>query len=598
MRRLFCLVLIVIAMPAFAADRPLGGARDKPNVILIITDDQGYGDIAALGNPVLETPNMDKLHSESIRLTDYHVDPTCSPTRAALLTGRYSTRTGVTHTINGRSLMHGDEYTMAEYFKDNGYRTGMFGKWHLGANAPLRPMDQGFEHCVWAPGGAVNQGANWLGNDCFDDTYKVNEKWQKFEGYHTDVWYDQAMKFMEDTDKHGDKPFFVYLPTTAVHDPWNVNDDYAKPYLDAGVPEKMAKFYGMITNIDDNLGRLRKFLEDKGLAENTILIYTTDNGTTAGWIDRETEFYFNAGMRGWKGSEYEGGHRVPFFLHWPAGGVVEGKDFGRLTAHIDVMPTLGDLCGFKPVHQDKLKRGKLDGESLATAVRKGGLEFKFAAAPPRTLFVHVQRKHIPPKWEKSVAMTERWRLVSGKEFYDIKKDPGQQNDIAANHAGVVKQLRTDYEKWWASLEPTFDDVVRFDLGGQENPTTLMSHDWYTREGESDSAWHHVYVQRNELRNGPFMVNIKKAGKYRITPMRWPEYVDKASGVMTARLTISVEGVGSHSTVWKTDPSKPVASMEIDLIAGPAELMTTLTREDGKTFGAYYVKVEYLGEAEK
>ena len=162
-------------------------ANTKPNVILILTDDQGYGDIAALGNPVLKTPHLDKLHGESIRLTDYHVDPTCSPTRSALLTGRYSTRTGVWHTINGRSLMHGDEYTLAERFRDNGYRTGMFGKWHLGSNAPLRPMDQGFDHCVWSPGGAVNQGANYLGNDCSDDTYKINEKWQKFPGYNTDV---------------------------------------------------------------------------------------------------------------------------------------------------------------------------------------------------------------------------------------------------------------------------------------------------------------------------------------------------------------------------------------------------------------------------
>ena len=590
--RFIVIVLLALALPSLAAERP--------NVILILTDDQGYGDIAALGNPVLKTPHMDQLHSESIRLTDYHVDPTCSPTRAALLTGRYSTRTGVTHTINGRSLMHGDEYTMAEYFKDNGYRTGMFGKWHLGANAPLRPMDQGFDHCVWSPGGAVNQGANYLGNDCFDDTYKVNEKWQKFPGYHTNVWYDQAMKFIEDTDAHGDEPFFVYLPTTAVHDPWNIEDDKVKPYLDAGVPATMAKFYAMITNIDDNLGKLRAFLKDKGLSENTILIYTTDNGTTAGWIDRKSDFkYFNAGMRGWKGSHYEGGHRVPFFLHWPAGGVDEGKDYTALTAHFDVMPTLGQLCDLKPIDNHKLVRGSIDGISLAAPIRNKGLDIKFAAAPPRTLFVHVQRKHTPPKWDKSVAMTERWRLVEGKELYDIKQDPVQQNDIAANNPDVVKKLREDYEKWWTSLEPSFDDVVRFDLGGAENPTTLMSHDWFKQQGDSDAAWHHNYVKRNELRNGRFMVNIKKAGRYRITPMRWPEYVDKPSGVVSAELLIHPEfdqpqkGYGEVKN--KLNPAEPVPAFDMELSVGPAGLSTTLRREDGKTFGAYYVKIEYLGE---
>jgi arylsulfatase A-like enzyme len=483
-------------------------------------------------------------------------------------------------------MMHGDEYTLAEHFRDNGYRTGMFGKWHLGSNAPLRPMDQGFDHCVWSPGGAVNQGANYLGNDCSDDTYKINEKWQKFPGYNTDVWFEQAMKFIKKKD---DKPFFIYLPTTAVHDPWNVTEDYAKPYLDAGVPATMAKFYGMITNIDDNLGKLRAFLNENGLAENTILIFTTDNGTTAGWIDSKSGFkYFNAGMRGWKGSQYEGGHRVPFFIHWPAGGMRQGRDIDTLTAHFDVMPTLRDLCGLKPVDANKLKRGPADGRSFRRLLSPN------ADRPePRTLFVHVQRQVTPPKWDKSVAMTERWRLVNGKELYDITKDPGQQSDIAANHPGVVKEIRGDYEKWWTSLKPVFDDVVRFDLGGVENPTTLMSHDWFMQDGKP-SAWHHAYVQRNELRNGAFMVNIRKAGKYRITPMRWPEYVDKPSGCVSVSLSLTT-AKGLKGGDWATDPEKPVRSKNYELSPGPAKLQVTLTRKDGKTFGAYYVKVECLGD---
>ncbi|MEM9110772.1 MAG: arylsulfatase [Planctomycetota bacterium] len=569
-----------MALPALAAE--------KPNVILIVTDDQGYGDIAALGNPVLETPNMDKLHSESVRLTDYHTDPTCSPTRAALLTGRYSTRVGVTHTINGRSLLPGEELTLAEVFKANGYRTGMFGKWHLGANAPMRPMDQGFDYCVWSPGGAVNQGANWLGNDCFDDTYKVNDKWHTFPGYHTDVWYREAMRFIEDTEQHGDQPFFIYLPTTAVHDPWNIEDEKTKLYLDKGVPPTMAKFYAMITNIDDNLGQLRGLLDDKGLSENTILIYTCDNGTTAGWIDRDSGFeYFNAGMRGWKGSHYEGGHRVPFFMHWPAGGMDEGRDIDTLTAHFDVMPTLIDLLQF-----DKPEGPELDGFSW-----KGLIEGDADALPERTIVVGVQRRYEPKKWDRTVAMKGPWRLVDGKALYHIRKDPGQQNDLSDKRPEEVAMMRQDYGMWWADMEPSHGIVARFDLGGAENPTTLMSHDWYMNEGEGDSAWHHAYVQRNELRNGSFAVNIKQAGRYRITPMRWPAYVDKPSGCVKADVFFTLENSGKGQQ-WTTEPNAPIGPAVIELPVGPAELKSTLTREDGKTFGAYYVKIEYLGEDEE
>jgi len=587
------LVACLVALSLGCASAPPEDSR--PNVIVVITDDQGYGDVAAHGNSVIQTPNLDQLRSESVSLTDFHVDPTCAPTRSALLSGRYSSRTGVWHTIAGRSLLHREETLMGRLFSDAGYRTGMFGKWHLGANAPLRPMDQGFEHCVWAPGGAINQGANYLGNDCFDDTYKVNDKWQKFPGYYTDVFFDQAMKFIEKKD---DKPFFIYLPTPAVHDPWNIGDDAAKAYIDKGVPPTMAKFYAMITNIDDNLGKLRAFLKDKGLAENTILIFTTDNGTTAGWIDRDSDFkYFNDGMRGWKGSEYDGGHRVPFFIHWPKGGLDEGRDVDTLAAHIDVFPTLVSLTSRQQKQQDVRGRGPMDGDSLVGENMRSGLQ-----NPDRVLFVHSQRTQHPIKWRKSAVMTEQYRLVNGEELYDIVKDPGQQNDIAQDHPGVVKQLRAEYDRWWDSLKPVFDDVVRFDLGGAQNPTTLMSHDWFM-EGTTGSAWHHVHVRRNELRNGPFMVNIVKPGTYRITPRRWPAYVDEPSGVVKAKVAVRVAGEQSaagdgliiHNAI-QVDPDKPVTALTLDLPAGPASLVATLTRPDGEIFGAYYVQVERVGPA--
>jgi len=204
---LLALSTIVAALAAPAAAQ--GEASDRrPNVLVIVTDDQGYGDVGAHGNERIATEHLDRLHGEAVRLTDFHVDPTCSPTRSALLTGRYSTRTGVWHTIMGRSLLDEDEETLAEVLRANGYRTGMFGKWHLGDNWPQRPQDQGFEHVVWHHGGGVGQGPDYWGNDYFDDTYEVNGEWRQFEGYCTDVWFEEAAKFVEAEDE---RPFFAYL---------------------------------------------------------------------------------------------------------------------------------------------------------------------------------------------------------------------------------------------------------------------------------------------------------------------------------------------------------------------------------------------------
>jgi len=587
MRR-FAVLFIALATIVTHAAPAAAQAGRRPNVILIMSDDQGYGEIGAHGNTVIRTPNLDALYTQSVRLTDYHVDPTCSPTRSALMTGRYSTRTGVWHTINGRSLMAPDEYTIAEYFRDNGYRTAMFGKWHLGDNAPLRPSDQGFEHVVYHPGGGIDQGASYLGNDYFDDTYLVDGQWQAFEGYCTDVWFSEAMRYIDGAADDDERPFFIYLPTNAPHGPWNVDPRYAQPYIDAGVPANNSRFYGMIENIDENVGRLRAWLDEQGLAENTIFIFTTDNGTAGGVFNNEATGVtgFNAGMRGQKGSEYEGGHRVPFFIHWPAGGLVEGRDVDLLSAHIDVLPTLGELAGLAPIDEANLPRGPIDGRSLAPVITGVNL-----VEPTGVRFVHSQRTSDPIMWRKCAVMTEQWRLVNGTELYDIVADPGQENDIAADHADVVAQLRGEYEGWWQSLSPVFDDVVRFDLGGAENPTTLMSHDWLM-EGTTPSIWHHSYVMRNDLRNGPFMVNVVRAGTYRITPMRWPEYVDRPSGCVHANVSFeNADEINVNGS--STNPEEHSTGLEMQLPAGPASLTATLTRADGETFGAYYVKIELI-----
>ena len=547
----------------------------QPNVILIMTDDQGYGEIGAHGNPVIKTPHMDQLHATSVRLTDFHVDPTCSPTRSALLTGRYSTRTGVWHTINGRSMMNTGELTLGETFQANGYRTAMIGKWHLGDNYPCRPEDQGFEHVIRHQGGGIGNGPDYWLNDYFEDSYKVNGTWKKFDGYCTDVWFREAIKYVENNK---DDPFFLYLVTNAPHGPYYVDEKYAKPYEAAGMPKTMARFYGMIANIDENLGRFRTRLDQLGLTQNTLLIFMTDNGTTAGWIDQKAGYkYFNAGMRGWKGSAWDGGHRVPCFFHWPAGGLTGGRDVDELTAHIDLLPTLVDLLKLT-----KPKGRPVDGISLKTA-----LLGERNQVPDRTLFAHVQRAFLPPKWTGSAAMTHRWRLIDGKDLYDIHSDPGQKRNIAKDHPEVVGSLRKDYEAWWMSMEPDMKQTVRYGLGGGENPTTLASHDWLM-PGVKQAAWHQTHVKQGSLINGAWAVDVEQAGLYEIALYRWAPYLDKAMDIKEARVTLG----GIDETIALKQEAVN-ATFRVTLNKGPTMLQTWLTRPDGKQHGAYYTRVRYV-----
>ncbi len=550
-----------------------------PNVILIMTDDQGYGDVGAHGNAMISTPNLDRFAAQAVRLTDFHVDPTCSPSRSALMSGRYSTRTGVWHTIMGRSLMDPGEETLAEVFQANGYRTAMFGKWHLGDNYPLRPQDQGFEHVVWHHGGGVGQGPDYWDNDYFDDTYEVNGEWQGFEGYCTDVWFQQATEFLE---VRSEEPFFLYLSTNAPHGPYLVPDSYVEPYLEAGVPPTMARFYGMITNIDENFGCLRERLAGLGLAKNTIVVFMTDNGTAAGRAPGKNENGswrgFNAGMRGQKGSEYEGGHRVPCFVSWPLGGIQGGRNVDALAAHVDLLPTLAELCGM-----DRRGTRPLDGASFADALRNSG-------PPPqgRTLFVHSQRIEIPRKWRKSAVMTERWRLVNGSELYDIQADPGQGYDLASLHPQVVGSLRQQYQVWWRSLEPTFEQYVRIGVGGAENPVALMSHDWHTQD--QGVPWHQNHVRNGYVVNGPWAIDVEKAGKYQITLFRWPSHQERAMEVVYAAVAIAGESAEMEVSTEATN-----AVFHLRLAAGPTQLLTTLRRPDLVEHGAYFASVEWQGE---
>jgi arylsulfatase A-like enzyme len=556
--RAVAMSLWLVGVPAASA----GPAGSRPNVILVISDDQGYGEIAAHGNSIIRTPHLDRLHGQSVRLTNFHVDPTCSPTRSALLTGRYSSRTGVWHTIAGRSLMRSDEQTLAEALRSAGYRTGMFGKWHLGDNYPLRAQDQGFDDVFCHGGGGVGQTPDFWGNDYFDDTYLRNGRPERVAGYCTDVWFEHALRFVE---AHRERPFFLYLATNAPHAPYRVPEKYAEPYRNRQVN---AEFYGMITNLDENLGRLLTRLDEGQLAENTIVVFMTDNGSASP--------AFNAGMRGRKGSEYEGGHRVPFLVRWPAGGIGGGRDADRLTAHIDVLPTILDLCGV-----DKPAGPPIDGRSLAPLLRQAATEFA-----DRTLFVHSQRIEQPQKWRASAVMTQRFRLINGRELYDIAADPAQATDIASQRPDVVARLRSEYDAWWSSISERFGETVRVGIGFEaENPARLTAHDWH---GEN-TPWSHDAIRRMPWVNGYWAVQVARDGDYEFTLRHQPDVAEVALQANTARVRL-----GDVEATAPVPASARSVAVRMRLRAGPASLQTWLTDTAGRARGAFFLDARYIG----
>jgi len=554
---------------ASASDR-----KKSPNVVLVITDDQGYGDLSCHGNPILRTPNLDLLYRQSVRLTDFHVGPTCAPTRASLMTGRYCNRTGVWHTIMGRSLLRRDEVTMADVFAAGGYRTGIFGKWHLGDNYPFRPQDRGFREVLVHGGGGVGQTPDYWGNDYFDDTYWHNGTLEKHSGYCTDVWFDATTRFIE---ANRDQPFFVYLATNAPHGPYNVSEQYSDRYKGSDAPN--ASFYGMIANIDENMGRLMGRLRSLGLEGNTILIFMTDNGTAAGFQGGKG---FNAAMRGTKGSQYDGGHRVPCFVRWPAGGLDGGRDVGRLAAHVDLLPTLIELCGLP-----KPAGFKFDGTSILPLLsgREGGW-------PDRVLVTDSQRIEHPQRWRQSAVMTDRWRLIDGKELYDIHADPGQRNDLSGMRAEVARELRATYERWWTDVSSRFDEYCEIVIGSdRENPSRLTCHDWHDADLP---PWNQTHILQGIEGNGFWAVEVAQAGEYEFALRRWPKEVDqpinaaipggRAIRATSARLTI---GEVDLEEAVPADASEVV--FRLALKPGKVRLKTWFSA-DGASRGAYYVYV--------
>jgi arylsulfatase len=427
-----------------------------PNIIFVLTDDQGYGDLSCHGNPILKTPHLDAFHRESMRFTDFHVSPTCAPTRAALLTGRHEFRNGVTHTIFERERLTTNAITLAQMLKGAGYTTGIFGKWHLGDEPEYQPNRRGFDEVFIHGSGGIGQTypgscGDAPGNRYFDPTILHNGRFERTKGYCTDVFFDQALQWM-DARRGGSQPFFAYIALNAPHAPLDGPPDYERLYA-GKVGTNAAKFFGMIANIDDNFGKLTARLREWNLETNTLVIFMTDNGGTAGVP------VFNAGMRGGKNTPYVGGTRVPSFWRWP-GGFQGGTDCRQLTAHIDVFPTLTQIAGVPPA---RLPANQVEGRSLLPLLKNPE-----ATWAERILVTHIGR------WERGQASeaqyrncsirTARFQMVSSMgfrddgtqprwELFDLQNDPGEKQNVIHEHRALAQRLARAYDQWWKEVQP-------------------------------------------------------------------------------------------------------------------------------------------------
>jgi arylsulfatase A-like enzyme len=564
--------LLIISLLIIYFDQPLQ-AKQRPNVIIILTDDMGYGDFGCHGNPHIKTPNIDALHAKSVRFTNFHVGTTCSPTRAMLMTGKNNNQVGVWHTVNGREMVDKEEIMLPAMFKKAGYRTGIFGKWHLGDSYPFRPQDRGFDEVLVHGGGGVGHAPDFWGNDYFDDTYFRNGKPEAFKGYCDDVWFTEAMHFME---QQKDKPFFCYIPTNVAHGPYNIAPEYAKPYQgNPNVPN--ANFAGMITKSDENIGKLMAFLKYRGLEKNTIVLFMTDNGTAEGARLDSNEFVqkgFNAQMRGKKGSVYEGGHRVPLFLYDPTRDQ-KARDIDILASGMDIAPTLLDLCKIKI-------KNNFQGISLSPILQGKTL-------PARILIADTQREEYLTKNLPYSVMTQQWRLVNGKELYNIKKDAEQRHDLSVQFPDTVANLKQQYENWWQMISVQKNEYQRFIVGSKkEMVVCLTGHDLHVEKGSP--PWHQSMIQNERGENGFWAIETEQNGTYAFELRRFPR--ESAAKIPSKYVNAKMEINGQVKTTEIAANSEKII-FTLTLPKGKHNLKTWLTTSNDNAVAATYVYVQKL-----
>ena len=550
-----------------------------PNVILIMTDDQGYGDLGVTGNPLIRTPHIDAFARQSASMSTFYVSPVCAPTRACLMTGRYNYRTRAIDTFIGRAMMEPTETTIAELLRDAGYATGIFGKWHLGDCYPMRPMDQGFEMSLVHRGGGIGQPSDPPGGERKYTDAVLFRNGQRVEttGYCTDVYFDAALEWIDETHA-AQRPFFTYIATNAPHGPFHdVPEALHRAYaaMDLGnaqfpagqghpLPEKAntdarARIFAMITNVDDNVGKLLRHLDARGLAENTLVIFMVDNGPN--------ERRYVAGMRGRKGDVYEGGIRSPFFARWP-GRLTPGHASDRIAAHIDLTPTILDACGVTPPPDIAF-----DGRSLLPL-----LEGRDVAWPDRPLVIQAHRGNEPVRYHHFMIRDQGWKLLRATgfgretpkgdppfELYDMEHDPLEMTDVAAEHPDVAARLKATYDAWFDDVGSTRPDNYappRIHLGSpRQNPVTLTRQDWRHTAGRP-------WAERSV---GYWVVRVTRDGAYDVT-CRLP----KPAAGGAARLRVGADE-------FTTDVAAGVEVIRFDgvaLAAGDADLEVVVTDENG------------------
>ncbi len=573
--------------------------ESKPlNVILIVTDDQGYADVGYVGNPNIITPELDRLSSQSTIYDNFHTGTTSAPTRSGLMTGRYGNATGVWHTIGGRSLLDLEEYTMANAFEDSGYATAHYGKWHLGDNYPYRPMDRGFQDGLWHKGGGVGQTPDYYNNTYFEDTYFRGDTPEKQTGYCTDVFFLEAEKFIEQS-KEEDKPFFVYLAANAPHDPYNVDERYVEQFR--GNPNILSpEFYGMINNIDYNVGKLRSFLTRMELDENTIIIFFGDNGSTgSAKLDKQgfpiEGSGYSAGLRGKKGMVYEGGHRQAMLMHIP--GKLPTKN-DQLTAYIDIMPTLIDVCGLTPSQTIDF-----DGVNIVDNFDAKG----------RVFVNDTQRKEHMQEDKMYCVARDDWRLINGDQLYDLSTDRGQRVNIADKHPEVVKELKAEYKSWWAKTSARADSYQYIPLINPHYPIVKLNcHDLHDEQNRQN-VWNFDFLHTTmKPAPGWWCVSLDKATKFTLDAFRWspeanlplgggaPEgrYIPNGTrypagaaidDMVSVVVRLDGEQIAKVTDIDLTKPSATIPSVKIP--AGEHNLQVLFADKDGVEYSAWYVTVQ-------
>lgn len=554
-KRYLLQITLVLGMVICWGDDPILKAdqtqKMRPNVVLILSDDQGYGDVGFHGNTVLKTPHLDRLAKTGFELTRFYCSPVCAPTRASLMTGRYYYRTGVIHTSRGGAKMHGEEITIAEILKQAGYQTGIFGKWHLGDNYPMRPQDQGFDESLIHKSGGIGQSPD-RPNSYFDPWLWNNGKKQKAVGYCTNVFFNAALDFINQQQDQK-KPFFVYLPVNAPHTPLEVDRSDWEPYQTAGLNETTARVYGMISNLDENIGRLMQYLKKAQLLDSTIVIFMGDNGPQ--------QKRFTAGLRGRKSSVYEGGIRVPFVAYWK-GQVQGGQKHNQITAHIDLLPTLLSIT--KTPRPESLVLDGVDFSDILLS-RKSTL-------PQRALYFQVHRGLSPRQYQNCAVVTNRFKLIGypgtfGKEnltqnaepileLYDLKRDPGEQNNRIKSNKETAQDLRRQYEAWYSIMKQTrnFNPGLIFVDREHESPCVLCRY--------QDGNYFQGFSQG-------WMVKIVHSGLYQV-------HIKRDQKQKPGKLFVSWSGKQTHEYLKANEMS---ANFELSAGTGVLDIWFQVEGED-------------------